>query len=152
MMNSRPLSSNYKQRVELALIHHLGARGESLRARIHDVVAELPEDLTRLLYELDGDQLDGGADADFAVADYAFRCGQAVERIENLARARAADDLIFTDTAGNPVTDPAGADLAMLSRFRVARDRFLRKAADFSLKLLVTAVGLLLLGFLLGVI
>ncbi len=151
-MDSSLLISQYKQRLEMALIHRLGARGESLRARIRDVAAELPEDLVLVLNALDGNSVGGTAESNVAVADYAFRCGQAIERIENLARARAADDLIFTDTAGNPVTDPTGADLDTLSRFRVARDRMLRKAADFSLKVLVAAVGLLLLGFLFGLI
>lgn len=151
-MNSTSLISLYRQRLEMALIHHLGARGDSLRARIRDVAAELPEGLNVLLSELEGSAADGAAESNLAVADYAFRCGQAIERIENVARTRAAEDLIFTDVAGNPVTDPAGADLDTLSRFRVARDRFLRQAADFSLKVLVLAVVLLVLAFMLGLI
>ncbi len=146
------LISQYRQRLEMALIQHLGARGETLSAKVDRVAALVPPELGGLLDELATPPEDGGPDMDAAVIDYAFRCGRAIERIEALARLRAAEDLIYTDEAGNPLMDPAHADLDRLSSFRIARDRWLRKAADFSLKLLAATVLLLILGFAIGVI
>lgn len=150
---SDPLIAPFRQRLELALIHHLGARGDSLGARIEDLGAELPDDLGRMLGELDRFVLEGQrSSGKEACAEYAFRCGRAVERIERYARDRAAEDLYVTGADGRPLADGVAADLDTLSRFRVARDRFLRKAADFSLKILVGSVVLLVLGFVLGLI
>jgi hypothetical protein len=67
-------------------------------------------------------------------------------------QARAADKLVFVDTDGRTVTDSEGTDLDRLSRFLVIRDRFLRKAADFSLKVLVAAVLIFAVGFAFGLI
>lgn len=149
MEPNEPVTS-YCQRVEMALIHHLGARGDTLKAKISSVANELPEPLAILLTEIAG-SASPTSSLDSA-AELAFRCGQAVERIEDLARQRAAEDLIFTDSAGHAVTDPEKADLDTLSRFRAARDRFLRKAADFSLKLLAVLVLLTSVAFLIGII
>ncbi len=152
-MSSQELIESCKQRVNLALIHHLGAEGESLGTRVDAIAPELPPELLVSLRELCGFRAQPDADAQGeACIDFAFRCGQAVERIANLARTRAADDLIYTGTDGRPLADPSATDLDTLSRFRVARDRFLRKAADFSLKVLVGLIVLFSLAMLLGLI
>lgn len=152
-MSTRAPIESCKQRLSLALIHHLGAEGDTLNARLAAVASDLPSDLLTSLQELERfaatPDADTSGDRDI---DFAFRCGQAVERIGNLARTRAADDLIYTGTDGQPLTDPALTDLDALSRFRVTRDRLLRKAADLSLKILVGLIVLVILAMLLGLI
>ena len=152
MSTQEPIES-CKQRLSLALIHHLGAEGPSLNAWIAAIASDLPADLLSSLRELDRFQAEPDTHAkEEACFDFAFRCGQAVERIASLARARAADDLIYTGPDGRPLTDPTLTDLDSLSRFRVARDRFLRQAADFSLKVMVGLIVLFSLAMLLGLI
>ena len=75
------LISQYRQRLEMALIQHLGARGETLSAKVDRVAALVPPELGGLLDELATPPEDGGPDMDAAVIDYAFRCGRAIERI-----------------------------------------------------------------------
>lgn len=147
-MGSKSVPTSYRERLELALIHHLGARGESLHTRIASVADELPPDLHALLQDLETDPADGNVGASL---DYVFRCGRAVERIESVARARA-EDLLHTGMDGRPPVDPAPIDLDALARFRITRDRWLRKAADWSLKFIATTIALLVLGLLLGLI
>lgn len=151
-MDPKTLISSFRERIDLALIRHLGAQGDSLSARIASVARELPAELENQLREIAGERSAADAAGESAVADFAFLCGRAVERIEALAKSRAAEDLIFMDADGRSVTDPATADLDTLARFRVARDRLLRKAADFSLKVLAITVVLVAAGFLLGLI
>lgn len=152
-MSSQELIESCKHRVNLALIHHLGAEGDSLSARVDAIASDLPPELLASLRQLDGFRAEPDADSrEETCIDFAFRCGQAVERIANLARTRAADDLIYTGTDGRPLTDPSTTDFDTLSRFRVARDRFLRKAADLSLKVLVGLIVLFSLAMLLGLI
>jgi hypothetical protein len=46
----------------------------------------------------------------------------------------------------------AQAQSDQLSRFIASRDRLFRKTADFTLKILLTGLGLLFLGLLLGIV
>lgn len=136
----------------MALIQHLGAQGDSLSEKISDVAAVLPVELRELLQGLAGERPPNDTDGPEASVECAFQCGRAIEWIKNLARNRAVDDLIYIDADGNSLMDPERADLDNLSRFRVARDRLLRSAADFSLKVMFLVVLLLFLGLLAGVI
>jgi len=155
-MDSNPLFAKYAQHIEMLLIQRFAARGADLNARIDSVAHELPEDLNAQLRELalahhnarvpvKGEQAED-------IADFAFRCGQIAERLENFRKTQAAENLIFVGPDGKPAADPEKTDLDTLSLFLAARDRFLRQTADLSLKILVIAAALLILGFLLGLI
>jgi hypothetical protein len=154
MMDASNLIAAYARRVEDSLIQDCGARGDSLAEIAQSVAFELPEDLKALLLEVAGKQEPGRDDtgSDVAAVAFAFQCGQLLERLDQFRRSRAAENVAFIDTDGRTVSDPERADLDRLSRFMVLRDRLLRKAADFSLKVLVTAVMILVVGFALGLI
>lgn len=153
-MDASKLIAAYAQRVEDTLVEDFGGRGDSLATIAASVASELPGELQTLLLQIAGKQEAGrhetGA-AEAAVA-FAFLCGQLLERLDQFRRTRAAENLVFVDTDGRAVSDPERADLDRLSRFLVLRDRLLRKAADFSLKVLVIGVAILVLGFALGLI
>lgn len=144
----------YRERVELVLARLYGARGGDFTSRVDSVSAVLPEDVRSALRQL---AAVGGDDpqrplADGELADFAFRCGQLVERLEHLRHRTASEDLMYVDSDGRALPGHDEANLDALSRFLAARDRVLRKAADFSLKVLAGAVVLLVLGFMLGLI
>ncbi|RYU62939.1 hypothetical protein EWI61_00255 [Methylolobus aquaticus] len=150
-----PVTGAYVQRVEQALIRDFGARGEGLEQLALSVATELPDEISALLRQT-ATRLnsrvtpDQSLDVEDALT-LAFDCGRLLEQLDQFRRTRA-EALVHLDTDGRTVTDPEPADLDRLSRFMVLRDRWLRKAADFSLKLLVTAVLILVLGFALGLI
>jgi len=155
MKDLNPVTGAYVQRVEQALIRDFGARGEGLEQLAQSVATELPDEISALLRQT-ATRLNSRVtpDQSLEVEDaltLAFDCGRLLEQLDQFRRTRA-EALVHLDTDGRTVTDPEPADLDRLSRFMVLRDRWLRKAADFSLKLLVTAVLILVLGFALGLI
>ncbi|WP_139556604.1 hypothetical protein [Methylotetracoccus oryzae] len=155
MKDLKPVAGTYVQRVEQALIRDFGARGEGLEQLAQSVATELPDEISALLQQAAA-QLNSPLppDQSLKVEDaltLAFLCGRLLEQLDQFRRTRA-EALVHLGTDGRTVTDPEPADLDRLSRFMVLRDRWLRKAADFSLKLLVTAVVILVLGFALGLI
>lgn len=155
MTDLKPVTRAYVQRVEQALIRDFGARGDDLAQLAQSVATELPDELSALLRQAAA-QLNSGVPPDQALKaedalTLAFDCGRLIEQLDHFRRTRA-EALVHLDTDGRTVTAPEPADLDRLSRFMVLRDRWLRKAADFSLKLLVTAVLILVLGFALGLI
>jgi hypothetical protein len=155
MKNLRATTGPYVQRVEQALIGDFDARGEGLAQLARSVATELPDEIGSLLLQTAA-KLDSEVHPDQPIEDedalpVAFDCGRLLERLEQFRRTRA-EGLVHLETDGRAVNDPEPADLDRLSRFMVLRDRWLRKAADFSLKLLVTAVVILVLGFVLGLI
>jgi hypothetical protein len=152
MTDSAEMTSPYGQRIEQALIRDFGAHGSTLAELAESVAAELPDDVETLLRTVAQRQIHTNqADAPREALSFAFDCGRLLEQLDQFRRAQAAT-LVHLDTDGRTVTNAEPADLDRLSRFMVLRDRWLRKAADFSLKLLVTAVLILVLGFALGLI
>jgi hypothetical protein len=148
----REITGTYRQRVEQTLIRDFGARGENLAELAQTVAAELPDDLGALLRTVAERHTPANTgDATRQALSFAFDCGRLLERLDEFRRTRA-EALVHLDSDGRTVTEAEPADLDRLSRFMVVRDRWLRKAADFSLKLLVTAVVILVLGFALGLI
>jgi hypothetical protein len=150
-----PATGPYVQQVEQALIRDFGARGEGLAELARSVASKLPDEIVSLLLQTTA-KLNRQVHPDQAIEaedglTLAFDCGRLLERLEQFRRSRA-EALLHLDTDGRTVTDPEPTDLDRLSRFMVLRDRWLRKAADFSLKLLITAVVVLVLGFALGLI
>lgn len=148
------LIEGYIQRIERSLADDFGAHGNGLAELAGSIAPELPDDLKALLLQTTARHAGtpGGALPEDAALAFTFDCGRLLERLDQFRRARAADTLVFIDSDGRAFGDPERADLDRLSRFIVLRDRLLRKAADFSLKVLVTAVVLLVVGFALGLI
>ena len=152
-MNPAEIIAPYVERLEQSLSGDFGAAGDNLAALAESIAVELPDDLRHLLLKVtEAHALSTYATKPDAAVTFAFDCGRLLEGLDRYRKTLASDDLIFVDTDGRPVTDPEGADFDRLSRFMIMRDRLLRKAADFSLKLLVTAVAILVLGFVLGLV
>ena len=84
--------------------------------------------------------------------EFAFRCGQAYERLESLARSRLAANIDFLAPDGSPPPELEKNDYDALARFVALRDQLLRTVADYTLKFLLVSAILLVLGLSLGLI
>ncbi len=136
-------------RLETLLVEGFSAEGDGLEAKVHALGSELPEDLRELLQQLakeSGDLNQEGA------VPFAFRCGQAHERLETLAQSRLAANIAFLDTDGIPPLELEKSDLDAIARFVRLRNQFLKTVADYTLKFLLVSVILLVLGLSLGLI
>jgi hypothetical protein len=136
-------------RLEALLAEDFSAAGGGLEAKLRSVGGELPDDLRESLRQLA--QESGGLDQDGAV-QFAFRCGQAHERLETLAQSRLAANIAFLGPDGTPPPDLEKNDLDAIARFVKLRDRLLKTVADYTLKFLLVSAVLLVLGLSLGLI
>lgn len=132
-------------KLETLLADGFSATGEGLAAKVHSLGAELPDDLKALLLGLaDGE----GGDA----VGFAFRCGQAHERLESLAQSRLAANIAFLGTDGTPPLELEKNDLDAIARFVQLRDQVLKTVADYTLKFLLVSAVLLAIGLALGLV
>ena len=135
------------ERLETLLADGFAAEGDGLQGKLRSVARELPDDLRELLAGLAAGE--GAAD----VAGFAFRCGQAYERLEALAQSRLAANIDFLGTDGTPPPlQLEKNDLDAISRFVALRDQLLKTVADYTLKFLLVAAVLLVLGVSLGLV
>jgi len=135
------------EKLETLLAEGFAAKGSDLAAQLRSVGPELPDDLQELLGSLAAGQ--GGEDG---TVSFAFRCGQAYERLEALAQNRLAANIAFLGTDGTPPVELEKNDLEGIARFVVLRDRLLKTVADYTLKFLLVSAILLVLGVSLGLI
>jgi hypothetical protein len=139
------------QRLESLLAEGFSAGGGNLEAKLRRAGPELPDDLRALLLDLasrPGGKAEGGDDS----MEFAFRCGQAYERLESLQRSLLAANIDFHAPDGSPPAGLEKHDYAALARFVAVRDRLLRTVADYTLKFLLVSAILLVLGLSLGLI
>ncbi len=134
-------------KLETLLVEGFSAEGDDFAAKVRGLGHDLPEDLRDLLLELAGEQNRQGSSLAFA-----FRCGQAYERLESLAQSRLAAHIAFLDPDGTPPLELEKNDLDAIARFVNLRNRFLKTVADYTLKFLLVSVILLVLGLSLGLI
>ncbi len=135
-------TGNFIERLESLLAEGFSAKGEGLAAKTESVSSELPDDLRELLLALAA-----GEGNDF---DFAFRCGQAYERLESLAESRLAAQFAFVQADGTP--PPELENLDAVARVIQWRDKILKTVADYTLKFLLVSVILLAIGVALGLI
>ena len=136
-------------RLEALLAEGFSAEGDGLEAKLRSVGAELPDDLRELLRQLAKES--GSLDKEGAI-QFAFRCGQAHERLESLAQSRLAANIAFLGSDGTPPLELEQNDLDAIARFVKLRDQILKTVADYTLKFLLVSVILLALGMSLGLI
>jgi hypothetical protein len=131
------------------------AQGDDLASRIGSIRSLLPDELQALLRDIDAraTQLKLSAQEDnTSLADFIFRCGLASEQLEALRQNRAAESVAAFQTNGLPPADLEKTELDAIARFIAARDRVLRKVADFTMKAMLILLGLLILGLVLGLV
>ncbi len=135
---------NYIARLESLLAENFSAEGEGLAAKTQNVAGELPDELRDLLLALAAGQNQQDA------LDFAFLCGQAHERLKSLAESRFAAEIAFLQPDGTQPLELENLDA--VARFIKLRDQVLKTVADYTLKFLLVAFILLLIGFFLGLI
>jgi len=142
------------QPLESLLRQGFGAQGSDLAALVADTAGDLPHDLAEELQTAAGKAalLKASAPSAGLLIDFAFHCGCLHERLDALRQGRAIERLGFVPANALPPEDLGKADLDALARFAAARDRFLKTVADFTLKFLVVATLLLVLGLALGLV
>jgi hypothetical protein len=148
------LIERYAQRLEMSLNQHLGVSGNGLAQAVDAAIDQIPGEIGTLLQAASGDLTRSEREpvSDEDAMAFAFRAGQIVEKLGAFRAALAAEQLPSLDADGRNVADPERLDFDRISHWMVVRDRLLRKAADFSLKILVTVVLALVIGFSLGLI
>jgi hypothetical protein len=148
------LIARYAQRLEMTLNQHLGVRGNGLAQTVDAAIDQIPGEIGTLLKAASDDAMRSEREplSEEDAMAFAFRAGQIVEKLGAFRAALAAEQLPSLDADGRSVADPERLDYDRLSHLMVVRDRLLRKAADFSLKVLVTVVLALVVGFSLGLI
>ncbi|QSA95937.1 hypothetical protein [Methylococcus sp. EFPC2] len=146
--------NDYLQTSTRLLRTSFDAKGENLTDLVADIDGELPKELASELLALDrlAHELAQSASDPDALADFAFRCGQAQERIAALSQGYQFERLGFVPTSTLEDEDVGKIDLDAIARLAEFRDRILKTIADFTLKFLVVAVLLLFLGLALGLI
>lgn len=142
-----------RTRLRIFLAQEFEAVGTDLDATIKIAAELLPSDLADPLIAL-GQELDKGAGPDEpnVVCDLVFRAGQTVEALSAYRRARLdpKEAPMGEDGVVTMPTDPA--ELDALARLVEWRDRTFRKVADFTLKAILIAAGLLIVAELLGLV
>jgi len=136
-------------KLDALLKEGFSVEGDGLEAKVRKLGSELPEDLRESLRQLAKES--NGLDKDGAI-QFAFRCGQAHERLESLAQSRLAANIAFLGSDGTPPLELEQNDLDAIARFVKLRDQILKTVADYTLKFLLVSVILLALGLSLGLI
>jgi hypothetical protein len=144
-------TSHLIQRLESLLAEGFSAGGGSLEAKLRLVGHELPDDLRALLLNL-ALRPERKAEGEDDSVEFAFRCGQAYERLDSLARSRLAATIDFHAPDGSPPPELEKDDYDALARFVALRDQLLRTVADYTLKFLLVSTILLVIGLSLGLI
>lgn len=137
-------------KLESLLAEGFAAEGEGLEGKLCALGAELPEELRESLGRLAKES--AGLDA-AGLVEFAFRCGQAHERLETLAQSRLAVNIAFLGADGTPPPlELETHELGAIARFVRWRDALLKTVADYTLKFLLVSAILLVLGLSLGLI
>lgn len=139
------------ERLEALLAEGFSAQGSGLEAKVLSVGRELPDDLLESLHNLARENIEQGKD-EASSLEFAFHCGQVHERLATLAQNQLAANIAFLAPDGTPPLELEKNDLDAIARFVVMRDRFLKIVADYTLKFLLVAVILLVIGLSLGLI
>jgi hypothetical protein len=144
-------TSHLIQRLDSLLAEGFSAEGGSLEDKLRRTGQELPDDLRALLLNL-ALRPEGKAEDEQDSVEFAFRCGQAYERLESLVQSRLAANIDFLAPDGTPPPKLEKNDYDALARFVALRDQLLRTVADYTLKFLLVSVILLVIGLSLGLI
>ncbi|MDD5033751.1 MAG: hypothetical protein PHE55_03255 [Methylococcaceae bacterium] len=145
-------SKNYPvDRLETLLAEEFSAEGPDWTAQLERVKSELPEDLRGFMQDLIRERA-LAEQGEESLAEFAFHCGQAYERLEAYAQSRLAANIAFVGPDGAAAPELDKADLDAIARFVSVRDRILKTVADYTLKFLLVSVILLISGLALGLI
>lgn len=143
-------TSHLIEKLEALLADGFSAEGDGLEGKADRLGGELPDDLRQSLRQLAQESVGGPGQAE-ALA-FAFRCGQAHERLEALIQGRLAANIAYVEPDGTPPLELEQGDLDAIARFVKLRDRVLKTVADYTLKFLLVSAVLLILGLALGLV
>ena len=150
-MDIHPALITIQERLESLLSREFSAKGKNLAERVEkaDVPQELRGHLRKLVWMISKT----GPDAEAAeLLDVAFFCGQIHEQLETLAAARLVEPFNYVHPDGTPGPEIAPEELSNVAESIRAWNAFMRKIADFFLKLLLVMVVVALVGLFLGVL
>ncbi|CAL1240240.1 hypothetical protein [Candidatus Methylocalor cossyra] len=155
MANNERSVDLYLTKLNDLLTGYFHAAGSDFPSVVKSASAHLPNETAQLLAELAARQAQlRGEDTATAdrLADFAFACGRAYEQLSAHRRMEmeAANTLLGPESIQTHPMQSSEVDL--LARFVEVRDRWFRKVADFTLKLLLAVLGVLLLGLVLGLL
>jgi len=144
-----------RRQLDQALTHCLKLRPADFESHVTEATAELPEEFTQPLRHILSlhKELASATTTDTHLAgEFCFACGAMHEKLQalTLAQMEVENAIIGLDSVTAEPLAQAQSD--QLSRFIASRDRLFRKTADFTLKILLTGLGLLFLGLLLGIV
>lgn len=154
-MAENTLANTYTAKLENLLVDQFSARGGSLREKTASIADQLPVDLRDFLIQISdrADRLGQSPQSDESTREFVFQCGQAFERLEAWRQAQVSEELSVLQPDGTaPLAEFEQPELDAIGRLMAARDRFVKAVADFTLKFLLVAGALLLVGLLLGLI
>lgn len=154
LMNTHATMMAYQHKLETLLAEDFYAGGGDLAEQADAIAGSLPEDLAALLRDLAarGKQLNATPAIGDEALEFAFRCGQALERLNAFKLARVGEFIAGTRADGLPVEPLVNEEMDTLARLLAARDRALQAIADFTLKALLVCLGLLVLWVLVNLI
>ena len=138
-------------RLETLLVEGFSAEGSDLGAKLRAVGRQLPDDLREQLQSIAQSQLKADLDGNDPV-EFAFRCGEAHERLANWVHSHLAANIDFLEPDGTSHAGIEVKDYQALASFVAWRDQFLRTVADYTLKFLLVSVILLVIGLSFGLI
>ena len=138
-------------RLETLLVEGFSAEGSDLDAKVRAIGHQLPDDLREQLQSIAQSHKNAGVDGNDPI-EFAFRCGQAHERLANWVHSQLAANIDFLEPDGTSRADIEVKDYQALASFVAWRDQFLRTVADYTLKFLLVSVILLVIGLSFGLI
>lgn len=154
-MNLDPFIESSLQSLDNLLVRELGMTAGHFGARAEQAADNLPDDLAEPLRALAGlhGRLISAAEPDPRQAgDFCFACGALHEKLSALLLARMELESAILGPDSVRTTPLQRAQSDQLTRFIETRDRLFRKVADWTLKLLLIGLGLLILGLMLGLL
>lgn len=142
-------------RLDELLVRDFGAPQGDFAAKAERVAEQLPDELGAALVELRRrlTLLRAETEPDFEhLADFAFRCGELHAGLTAYIQVQMElENVVVGSDRINP-TPLAASEVEPLARLVEVRDRLFRKVADFTLKVLLIGLGLMILALVFGLI
>jgi predicted DNA-binding protein len=135
-----------------------GASAGDLTEKAQTVAVALPQELGQQLQKLAenlarlGSESEREAASPDQLADLAYAAGQICQQLVDHQQVRMELENVKVGPDYVSARALQRSEIEPLAKLLVTRDRIFRKVADFTLKALLMAVGLLILGLILGVV
>lgn len=154
-MNTTDVMAYSINQLDQYLMNEANASGTSFAARASGAIASLPDDVAddlEALLQLHTLLSEGGATDPALVSRFCFNCGSIHQQLLAMQQVQMELESAIIGPGSVTTTRLQPGQIDHLSRFIDTRDRIFRKVADATLKLLLAGLGLMLVGFLLGIV